>query len=53
MVAIGMDGMAFLNAGPFDAMLMDKVYEEALRIRKILDHNLAVEITNNVAKLFA
>ena len=52
MIAIGMDGMAWLfEEDQFKVSLMDNVYAEAVQARKLLDGNLAAQITNYIGKL--
>lgn len=52
--ALGLDPFAFLNErDPLQRTLMLKLAEEMMKQKQILDRNLAIEITNNVGKLFS
>jgi hypothetical protein len=49
----GMDGMRLLATGDrTEALVLQAVAEEALRLSQIRDRNLAVEIANAVGRLF-
>jgi hypothetical protein len=51
--ALGVDPLAFLNVrDPVERSIMMELGKEMIEQRKILDHNLAVEIANCVGKLF-
>jgi hypothetical protein len=52
MCALGMDGMRLMSAGETEALVMQAVANEALRVVQARDRALAVEIANAVGRLF-
>jgi hypothetical protein len=53
MVALGMDGMALLRTSdPVDALVLQAVAEESVKVLQQRDRALAAEIANAVGRLF-
>jgi hypothetical protein len=53
MAALGLDPFRFLySRDAMELSLLTELHNQVLEIRKMMDHNLAVEIANNVGKLF-
>jgi len=50
---LGLDPMEFLRTrDDFERNLMQRVGERMVHYRQLMDHNLAVDIANQVGKLF-
>jgi len=53
MAALGLDPLSFLRCSdPLEQAIYSQVAEKLQEIRKIQDHNLAVEIASQVGNLF-
>jgi len=53
MAALGLDPFRFLETRDMnERVMLTTLYNEVYEIRKIMDHNLAVEIANMVGQLF-
>ena len=53
MAALGLDPFRYLETRDMnERVMLTTLYNEVYEIRKIMDHNLAVEIANMVGQLF-
>lgn len=53
MAALGLDPLRFLESrSSLERSLLIELYNRTLKARQIMDNNLAVEIANQVGRLF-